>query len=311
MEPIQHSLRKITNKDDFKQRWQALKEEVLEHKAVQAFIHENASSVDDDMINRSMGKLYEFINQHTECRSCESLQKCDNLLKGFKPKLTIDRNLIDIRYERCEKKVAQEERKQQESLIQCWYMPKEVLRASMGDVMLDDKSRMEAVTAADYFIENYKAGELIKGLYMHGPFGVGKTYILGAIANELSQRGIQTMLINMPEFSREIKGSIQDQSLNSKVDAIKKVPVLMLDDIGAETMSSWFRDDILGTILQHRMMEHLPVFFTSNLSYKELEHHFTYSQRGEVEGLKAARVMERIQFLTKPIKLAGKNYRHL
>ena len=80
----------------------------------------------------------------------------------------------------------------------------------------------------------------------------------------------------------------------------------MLDDIGAEAMSSFVRDDVLGAILQFRMLENLPTFFTSNFDFKQLEHHLTYTQRGEAEEMKAARIMERIKYLAKPIPIGGK-----
>ena len=113
---------------------------------------------------------------------------------------------------------------------------------------------------------------------MYGKFGVGKTYLLGAIANELARKKISSMLVYFPEFLREIKSSIQDNSIGEKIDAVKRVQVLMLDDIGAEAMSSFVRDDVLGAILQFRMLENLPTFFTSNFDFKQLEHHLTYTR---------------------------------
>lgn len=62
---------------------------------------------------------------------------------------------------------------------------------------------------------------------------------------------------------------------------------MILDDIGAEFLSSWFRDEILGAILQYRMMERLPVFFTSNYTPEELETMLSQSGRGKMEQLKA------------------------
>lgn len=92
---------------------------------------------------------------------------------------------------------------------------------------------------------------------------------------------------------------------------VKSTPILMLDDIGAESMTSWVRDELLGTILQYRMAEQLPTFFSSNFSPSELKHHFTYSQRGEKEEVKAARLMERILYLAEAVLLEGENRRHL
>ena len=53
----------------------------------------------------------------------------------------------------------------------------------------------------------------------------------------------------------------------------------MLDDLGAETMTAWTRDEILGTIFHYRMAEQLPTFITSNFNYEELEHHLAQSQK--------------------------------
>ena len=47
---------------------------------------------------------------------------------------------------------------------------------------------------------------------------------------------------------------------------LKTSPILMLDDIGAESNSAWFRDEILMIVLEYRMMQELPTFFSSNLT---------------------------------------------
>ena len=133
--------------------------------------------------------------------------------------------------------------------------------------------------------------------------------MLGAIANELATLKVRSVVVFVPEFLREMKNSIQDQSLNEKIDYVKKAPVLMLDDIGAETLSSWTRDEILGTILHYRMSEELPTFITSNFDYAGLEHHLAQSSRGDVEVVKAARIMERIKALTIPVQMDGVNRR--
>src|SRR5690625_6268764 len=81
----------------------------------------------------------------------------------------------------------------------------------------------------------------------------------------------------------------------------------MIDDIGAETQSAWFRDEVLGSILQYRMMEKLPVFFTSNYSLEQLEKQLSKTTRGGVEKVKAGRIMERIRQVSKEVSLFGDN----
>ena len=90
---------------------------------------------------------------------------------------------------------------------------------------------------------------------------------------------------------------------------IKKVPLLLIDDIGAENVTLWGRDEILGTILQYRMEEGLTTFFTSNLTYEELESALSLS-KGKVDSLKATRIMERIKNLTVNMNLIGENRRN-
>ena len=182
-------------------------------------------------------------------------------------------------------------------------MPSQIKRAKLEEMHTESLERKEAVKEIIHFVQNYSKGKFHKGLYLHGPFGTGKSYILGVIANELKKYGIPSDLIYVPELVREMKSSIKDDSLQTKIDRFKNVPVLMLDDIGAESLSAWFRDEVLGSILQHRMMEELPVFFTSNYDLKQLEAHLATSNRGDVETIKAGRIIERIRQLSKPLEL--------
>src|SRR5699024_2859032 len=161
---------------------------------------------------------------------------------------------------------------------------------------LDSSSyeRKEVVREIIEFVQNFSPDTFHRGLYIHGPFGTGKSFIVGVIANELKKRHIKTDIIYMPEFVRAMKASIQNDSVQSKMERFKKVDVLMFDDIGAESISPWFRDEVLGSILQYRMMEELPVFFTSNYNLDQLEAHLSTSSKGDVETIKAGRILERI-----------------
>ncbi|MBA2873770.1 primosomal protein DnaI [Thermaerobacillus caldiproteolyticus] len=309
MERMNQILNRLLHRKDFQQRYEQLKNEILSHREVRAFLHEHEGEVTKEMIDRSLMKLYEFIQQSKNCEQCPSLEQCKNLLKGYHPHLVLQGNSIDVQYDRCPTKVKYDERKRQESLIQSLFVPREILQASLSDIDLADEGRMKAIELAEQFVSHYEPGKKVKGLYLYGSFGVGKTYILGAIANALAKKNISSLIVYVPEFFRELKSSLQDQTIQEKLEYVKKVPILMLDDIGAESMSSWVRDDLLGPILQYRMLENLPTFFTSNFDLQQLAHHLTYSQRGEEEQMKAARIMERIRYLAQPVEIKGRNRR--
>jgi primosomal protein DnaI len=205
----------------------------------------------------------------------------------------------------------EEERRDVANMIASMHMPKDVLQATIQDLLIDDESRvMIAQKAAQFVKATVETGKLpAKGYYLYGKFGVGKSFVLGALANELAAIKIRSVVVFVPEFLREMKNAIGDNTLHEKIDYVKKAPVLMLDDLGAETMTAWTRDEILGTIFHYRMAEQLPTFITSNFNYDELEHHLAQSQKGDIEVVKAGRIMERVKALTEPIEMRGKNRR--
>jgi len=120
--------------------------------------------------------------------------------------------------------------------------------------------------------------------------------------------GYQTRALSKPvDLIVATPGRLMDLMQSGKVD-FARLEVLILDDIGAEQSSPWMRDEILQVILQHRMQENLPTFFTSNFSFADLERHFASSKNGD-ETWQAKRVMERIKFLAQEVRLEGENRR--
>ncbi|KHE69775.1 primosomal protein DnaI [Halobacillus sp. BBL2006] len=310
MEPIQKSLQKwMRNNKLFQERMNRMKEEVFKSKEVINLMNEHPSLTEKELETQLI-KLYEYQTQSKNCEKCPSREECINILPGYVPRLEVEGGTdVKLAYDKCRRQRKQEQQQHQKSLVKSLHMPREILEATLDRLDLQDPDRGQAVEATVNYVESLGDELPSKGLYFHGPFGVGKTYFLGAIANELSSKNIPSMIIYMPEFVREIKASIKDDSMNEKIEAFKEIPVLMLDDIGAESQSAWFRDEVLGSILQYRMMERLPVFFTSNYNLDELEKVLMTSNRGDVEQVKAKRITERIRQLSELVPVKGRNRR--
>ncbi|UFT97995.1 primosomal protein DnaI [Radiobacillus kanasensis] len=311
MEPIQASLKKwMRDNESFQKRFQEIRRETISDPEIQK-VMEKHPQLSDSVIDRNLMRLYEYKSQSKNCEDCPSLAACKNILKGYTPLIEVDEQDVRLTYDRCYRKVQEDEQREKQTLIQSLYMPKDVLEASIEDLDHSDLERSNAIRETVQYLQSIGTKQAEKGLYFSGPFGVGKTYFLGAIAKELAERRIGSMLIYMPEFVREMKSSLKDDSVNRKVEEFKKVPVLMLDDIGSESLSAWFRDEILGSILQYRMMERLPIFFTSNYTMNQLENHLATSNRGDTEQLKAGRIMERIKQVSKEVPIFGTNRRNM
>ena len=103
------------------------------------------------MIERSLVKLYEYIGQSVGCADCPDLGSCKTCCKDMS-KARYPRKMIDIQYDRCVRKVAYDERKKYEKLVQSVYMPTDILQATMENLDPSDlDARIDAIGAANEF----------------------------------------------------------------------------------------------------------------------------------------------------------------
>ncbi|WP_411953624.1 primosomal protein DnaI [Alkalibacillus sp. S2W] len=311
MEPIQSALNNwLKNNENFQSSMNDMREKILKSDRVQALLADHPE-LTQQQIDQQLMKLYEYDYQSLNCEKCSSLESCINVIPGYVPEAQVQNGRIKLIYHECQRKQKEIQMEKQRSFVQSLHMPKDIHEASFSQIKLDVNGRSEALKKIQQFFKESQTQLPQKGLYLHGSFGVGKTYLLGALAQELATEQIDTMFIYMPEFVREMKASISDSTINEKIERFKRASVLVFDDIGAEYSSAWFRDEVLGAILQFRMMERLPVFFTSNYDLKELELMFSKVGKSDLEEVKAARIMERIRQVSEPVEVTGDNHRDL
>ncbi|WP_242362661.1 primosomal protein DnaI [Limosilactobacillus antri] len=287
-----------------------LMKRVLADPDVRAFLQDNQERISREMVQSGQSKLYEFYHEKQLAKKGET-----TVAPGYSPQLVLNSGQIDVTYVPTQQLLERERQRHIQRLVRSINMPKFIQNASLDNFYIDEQhqtaTRMAALKAAINFTDHYDAGHFLPGLYLYGNFGVGKTYLLGAIANELAkQKGVATTMLHFPSFAVEMRNSIKKNNTSEKLEAVKKAPVLMLDDIGADAMSKWVRDDVLGIILEYRMQEELPTFFSSNFSMAELEkNHLAIDTQGDHEPLKAQRIMERVKFLSRELPMVGENLR--
>ena len=253
--------------------------------------------------------LEESFEEYEHCKKCKCLESCQNKVTGYAylPKKIKDQ--LEFYYKACkyQNKFLKEEKKCQNVYV--FEVPEAIRKANMKEIYIENKDRYEVLKWMKNFIQTYEKNKKQKGLYLHGSFGCGKTYLISAMFHELGNRNVKSAIVFWPEYLNSLKNSFNEyQEFKNKIDYIKKVPLLLIDDIGAEATTTWGRDEILMPILQYRMDSSLPTFFTSNCTLKELEYHFSNSKNG-IEEVKARRIIERIKQLTEDIKLVSDNLR--
>lgn len=246
------------------------------------------------------------INYHT-CSNCKGLIHCPFKLVGYSYLPRVIDNYLEFDYQPCKYKLKELKKNSYQNNVFIFDLPAEIKNASFDNIYSNDANRYDAILWINKFLGNYRKGKVSKGLYLSGNFGSGKTYLISALFNELAHDGIKSAIVFWPEFLRDLKSSFSTD-FKEKFDFIKSVPLLLIDDIGAENTTAWGRDEIFCPLVQFRMQEHLPTFFTSNLDLKALEEHFSVT-KDKVDYIKARRIIERIIQLTDQVTMISKNLR--
>lgn len=282
--------------------YQNLVQKIMKDPDVAAFVQQE--SLNQDELNRSISKFNQYITERDKFLRGDT----DYIAKGYKPILVMNHGYADVSYEETPELIAAEKEAAIKKRLNLINFPSSLKNVSFLDVYRDDVQRITVLKRMIEFVNDYPNN--LKGLYLYGDFGVGKSFMVAALAHDLSEkRGVSSTLLHYPSFVIDVKNAISDGNVKTLVDEIKLSEVLILDDIGAEQSTAWVRDEILQVILQYRMQENLPTFFTSNFNFEELEQHFAKGKHGNDETWEARRVMERIRYLAEETRLEGVNRR--
>lgn len=282
--------------------------EMMAKKPVDEFRSEHPD-IPLEAYKRALPQLDQYVREKNNCAQCTGLESCGNLYHGYQSFLVGYETNIDLKVRKCPRLEAKEKMDKRRQLMKSHSIQKNVLGATFDTIDMDNH-RLEVISEAIDYCDSFANGVPRRGLYLYGSFGVGKSHIAAAMANQLSGFGFDVLMVYVPEYFKAIYRTFnEERNYEELVDAAKQATVLILDDIGAEPLNQWIRDQVLGPILQYRMAEELPTIYTSNLTMDELTDHLATTPKGGTEKIKALRIMERIRHCVKPLHVKGKNRR--
>ena len=174
-------------------------------------------------------------------------------------------------------------------------------------------NKLECIKQLLKIKEQVEKHEKPKGLYIHGMYGIGKSFLLYRFCELLHECDLTTAFISFPDLVRSLKKTFGDDSpINSDhyVNKMVDVDVLVFDDLGSEQAKQWFYNDVLINVLNKRMGEEKLTFFISNLTLEDLLK--KWNRESKLLNIDANRIGERIKALTgnKQFQLVDKNNRY-
>lgn len=291
--------------DSISQRKKQAVKELLEDEDVQMLLKQRGLS-ESDLQNHFIA-FSNWLEQYKICKNCKGLFMCSRKdIVGYHYDLDADCNEI---YKACKYKIEEEKLYAHKSNYLICDLSDQNLLNELKDIDLSEES------------EKYKNGyEMCRswiktqpkfGLYLHGNLGVGKTYLLSCISNEIAKKGYKVAFVNVPRLCSDIKNNLTEKDyIEDKVDKMRRAYLLILDDIGAENSTAWIRDDILFPILDYRMENGRRTMFSSNCTLENLNSRFSEASYS-ADNVKAARIIERIRVLSVQVPIVGSSRRKL
>lgn len=243
------------------------------------------------------GKFSDWLSDVEKCDHCPGLEFCAQKIKGQYMDLYMD-GFLNFGVHRCDYFKAYEQGISHGAYYIDSKLSQDQLLIDLSNIDLNKEAKEYKLNIAHIvaLIENEHPQ---KGLYLWGKPGVGKSYLAAGITNYYTKHKVRCAFLNVPKFIAELKMLFHDHdAMEQKLRSLRNVNVLVMDDIGGESVTAWSRDDILLPLLDDRMEHHKLTFFTSNYQMCELKERYVMTSNKVSEPMAAERLLERIRTLS-------------
>ena len=277
-----------------KEKYHQAKQTLLSNADIKDFIDQYQDIMDDDMIERSISTFNEF------------LQELNN--PTHIPKLKIYANNVYVTY--VKRDVALELKYRDKVPSRLLY--DESTKKYKGVELSDYQTDMYNFKAHEYitdFIDIYRYGDKSKGIWLHGRFGIGKTYLMAGLATEIHKKQVGVNFVNASQMMDDIYKTMRsnEDNVQRQIEYLSKSEILIIDDLGTENPTKYMLKNVLYPVLKYRGEYNKPTFITSNLTKDDYYRQLNTNK--DIQRMDIARLKEQIDVLMIEMQMNGENRR--
>lgn len=286
------------------QERQAMLEQLKKEPQVARFLEMH--NLDSSFLDSNASYFQNWIIHLRKCAGCQGLEYCRQPIKGKVCTIDLDDfGYLFEKYVSCKYEQKEEKKMIHEHNYRICHGTKEDLMIDFSEIHLENEPQdyIDVYTAIAHSFED------VKGMYVYGQPGSGKSYLMWAVANHFAKLNKKVSYVKVPFLIQDLKQSLNDYEYRQTIMShLRFSEILILDDIGSESISQWERDEILFPILDYRMNHRLKTYFASNYTLDELELQYRSIKQPNAQ-VASLRLLERVRALSLPVALLGKSRR--
>ncbi|MBI2601645.1 MAG: ATP-binding protein [Deltaproteobacteria bacterium] len=157
-----------------------------------------------------------------------------------------------------------------------------------------------------------------KGLIISGTVGVGKTYLITALARAVAEKGVSVRFVDFFQLLSQIRACYsENKSDHTILRPLYKADVLFVDELG-KGRNTEFEAVVLDQLIMNRYNENKILVASTNLylgkkraKAADKEDQPAFNQIGSLEERVGERVFSRLKETTEFLEIQGKDFRQL
>lgn len=261
--------------------------EVIQESSLAIEIIQELNLTRDEILN-DYDKILFYASQNECCRLCKGLKYCNKSKKGYVLTLTRNEDNQIVETMGLCKYYKDFDKKYQN----IWYSsyPIDALINPLSEEEFVALKNLAPASYNDMFKALYHK-IMTKGCYIHCLNGKQRKQFVYGLATMVSYE-YTCCVTRISSLLTELKSLFNDkESFEELLNKFYNAQIVILDDVGGESVTAWSRDEILLPLLNHRLDQNLTTIFISEFAIEQLPLLYTLQN----DELKAKKFISKIK----------------